>query len=1214
MGFFSRSSARSSGTARREDAVFEFSRQLVGAAGVGEIAQALFRTIDDLFEVDRCVLLSIDEDSSRASGVAAMGGMDVEVASISIDLGEDQSAVARVVRDRVAHRVLDAGSETLHNAQVARVVGSTGSAVYVPLRTSAGVIGVVVVATSGRLRAFRRDEVEFVQKLANDAAVAIERARFAQQLRDVGERELIVASVARAVRESLDPDEVLSVAARELGEQADADRVTVAMRWMDGLDGREATWVDADRPSPGSVRPFDEAELPASARLAIEDRQPVSARAQGDAPAGTEVALPLRHRDDVLGVLVLDRAHHPFEPAEIRLIELIAVEVAAAIEHVRLYQSSKRHLDEQLALARAAQSLTADLRFDRVLEHIVAEVSKLLRSESTAFYVYDREQGTLTLSAAFGESERQAVGEQVGMKGLAGRVVQSGVSQLTNDYERDLGGDYHPVFRGVRRAMAVPVRWQGDLRGVISVADRDNLRTITERDQSLLEAFADLASLALHNAEAYSNHSRQARIQAGFYRISQVLSASLSRPATLSALAQAATEVLDGDWAIVVGGDGREEELHVEGAWLAPEAVVDGLDDPTAFEESTATLAMDLRRVVTSRSIVRDERLGPAWRALMTTNGVASQLAAPVQIHGRHSATVVVCFRSPVRFGDEELVVANNLATAATAALERAGLFENERRTRRLSEVLADVSALIAETLKAQTVLDRIVDQAAVLLEVDACSLAIAGSTAARAAGIDRDPAGSMTDIAPSENGSPGTSISELRVHSAAGRDESLVAALLASPIGGLVEEVARSRRSVTVEEHASEGAAQSNAGERYEGFIGVPLRHPRGHLIGVLCVFSRRHRAWSDAEVASLESFASSAAIAIRNAELYDNIRRERERLEILLESIGEGIVATEPGGRVTIWNRAAAILTGVEEEQAIGRQWRDVIGLAADTVVDVGQAVVEARPGGAPMFLAFTSSRLRGSDDAPGGWIHAFRDVSATYTLDRLKSDFVSTVSYILRTPLTSIYGFASTLLRDDLEFPDEDRRIFLEYIATETERLTGIVDDLLEVSSIDAGSVEVHVTDVDVSPVLRDAVELARERGARRHITVSGEDGLQVRADADKLETVLANLVGNAARFTPEGGEIRVDVGLDGDTVRIGVRDSGEGISPAEQKQLFTKFYVSPGSHGIAGSGLGLYISKGLVDAMGGRIWVSSTHGEGSTLTVELPAVAGVANGAA
>ncbi|MBC7462160.1 MAG: GAF domain-containing protein, partial [Thermoleophilia bacterium] len=793
-------------------------------------------------------------------------------------------------------------------------------------------------------------------------------------------------------------------------------------------------------------------------------------------------------------------------------------------------------------------------------------------------------------------------------KGLAGRVVQSGVAQLTTDYEQEIGPDIHPVFQGVRRAVAVPVRWQGDLRGVISVADRDSSRVMGEREQSLLEAFADLASLALHNAEAYSNHSRQARIQAGFYRISQVLSASLSRQATLAALAQAATEVLDGDWAIVVGGDGDEEDLHLEGAWLAPNQAEVDLELTGSFEESTATLAMELRRVVTSRHVMSDERLGPKWRALMGGVGVASQLAVPVQISGRHSATVVVCFNHQVRFGDEELVVANNLGTAATAALERSGLFENERRTRRLSEVLADVSALLAETLKAQTVLDRIVEQAAVLLEVDACSLAIAGETAARAAAFDRELPTITGSIGASGVDVDAAAAGELRVHSSAGPDETLVAAMLSSPIGGLVEEVARSRHSVSVVELASEGVAQSSAGERYDGFLGVPLRHPRGHLIGVLSVYSRRQRQWSQAEITSLESFASSAAIAIRNAELYDSIRRQRERLEILLESIGEGILATDTTGRVTIWNRAAAELTGVSEEHAIGRQWRDVMGLGPDTVVEAGVSVIEARPSGVPMFLSFTSSLLQGPGSDADGWIHAFRDVSATYTLDRLKSDFVSTVSYVLRTPLTSIYGFATTLLRDDLQFPEEDRKVFLEYIATETERLTGIVDDLLQVSNIDAGSVEVHVSDVTVTPLLKAAVDRARDRGARRHITIGGEEGLSVRADAEKLETVLANLVDNAARFSPDGGEVRVEVGSQGDRIRIGVHDSGRGIAPAEQQQLFTKFYISPGATGIAGSGLGLYISKGLVDAMGGKIWVSSQAGSGSTFTVELPASVG------
>lgn len=1168
------------GAARRESALVEFSRQLVGAGGVGEIAQALFRTIDDLFEVDRCALLAVDEEQTRALGVAAMGMMDAGVGSINVDLVEDTSAVALVVRDRAPHRVLDGQRESLHNRQIAAALGIR-SALYVPLQTSGGVIGVAVIGMSHGLKAFRRDEVDLVQKLANDAAVAIERARFAQALREVGERELIVASVARAVRESLDPQQVLCTAASELGEQTDADDVRVWLVPGSELDARLCTWTSAGTELVG----YDDGQLAGSARLALTDRHSVAASAATDAPASTEISLPLVQRERTLGVLSIRRPHAAFDAPEIRLVELIAVEIAAALEHVRLYQAGRKHLDEQLALARAAQQLTADLRFDRVLEHIVNEVVKLLRTSSAAFYTYERDEQMLTLRAAFGEVEQQAVGERMGMTGLAGRVVRSGVSQYTNDYQDDLSGQIHPVFRGVTRAISAPVRWQGDLRGVISVAARDATGRFGEHDVALLEAFADLASLALHNADAYSAHSRQARIQAGFYRISQVLSSSLSRPATLAALAQAATEALDGSWSLVIGGDGSEDDLHVEGSYLAPDGLLEGLRTADAFAQSPVSLAIDHRRVVTSRNLLSDDRVAAGWRTTFGKTGVVSQICVPVAVHGRHSAVVVVNFDRDVKFGDEELVVSGNLASAASAALERAGLFENERRTRRLSEVLADVSALLAETLKSQTVLERIVEQAAVLLEVDACSLAVS--------------VGAQDD----DHGTPHERI-ELRVHSSAGPDAALVAMLRGSTPSGLVEEVARTKRSVSVEELASESGAQVLEGEQYDSFLGVPLRHPRGHLIGVLSAYTRRHRAWSDAEIASLESFASSAAIAIRNAELYANVKRERDTIEKLLASIAEGIVATDAGGNVTLWNQAAEQITGLPHEQVVGRPWRDVLGLSADTVVEDGQSVIEARPSGAPMWLSVTASRLKETAAQDAGAIYAFRDVSAHYTLDKLKSDFVSTVSYVLRTPLTSIYGFAQTLLRDDMDFDEADRKVFLQYIASETERLTDIVDDLLEVARIDAGSVEVHVEDCDVTGLIADVTKRARSRRPAREIRVEAGNDLRVRADADKLETVLANLVDNAVRFSPEGGDVRVEADRENGAVRIRVIDSGVGIAPGEQKHLFTKFYVSPQSSEIAGSGLGLYISKGLVSAMGGRIWVSSQPGSGSTFTVELP----------
>ncbi len=1196
---------RRQGTPGREEleVLFAFSRALVGAAGVGEVAQALFRAVDDLLDIEQCLLLGVSEDQQRAVGLAAMTGLDTEIGRLEIDLVQDSSAIAQVVRERAPHRVLDGERETLHSRQIAQMTGAR-SALYVPLQTSAGVIAVLVVASVDSPRRFRREEVEIVAKLAADGAAAIERARFAQALREVGERELIVAGVARSIRETLDPDELLATAAREVGEQADCDRVRLWLTWSDQLDGRGVVWAD-DRCTP---LPWDEESLPVGARLALRDRQPVPARATPESPAGSELSLPLVQRGATLGVMTIERSAASFDDAEVRLIELVAVEIAAALEYVRLYRGGRRHLDEQLALARAAQSLTADLRLDRVMDHIVEEVVEVMRTSSAAFYVYDRDERMLTLRAARGSEERRVLGERMAPIGLAGRVVTTGVAHYTNDYRAELGHEIHPVFHDVTRAIAVPVRWQGDLRGVISLASREQGRMFTERDIRLLEAFADLASLALHNADAYSAHARQARIQAGFYRISRVLSQGMSRTQTVDALAQAAAEALDAEWTLVMGvgrGDGVVGTFHLEASSMAPDTIAEIISalDLGEDAQSPAALALERRRTVTSRDLAGDRRFTQEWRDALLNQGVASLLAVPVRASGGEPAVVIACYTAARRFGDEELVVAGNLANTAGAALERANLFENERRMRQLSQVLAEVSGLLAETLKAQTVLDRIVEQASVLLNADACTLTVVHEVQGRRAAVRAEASLADGDL-------------ELVLHAAAGRDEQLVNALRGSDVGSQVEEVARSRRAISIDRFAGETSGQPLRDASYGGYLGVPLMHPRGYLIGVLSIYSGADRTFTEGEVEALESFASSAAIAIRNAELYADVKRERDTVDVLLASIGEGIAATDAAGRITLWNDAAEQVTGISQSEAVGRLWRDTLGVGVEVDPAAGQGVIEARPAGTSMWLSMTASPLRGRAGSPGsgGWILAFHDVSAHHQLERLKTDFVSTVSYVLRAPLAAVYGFARTLQREDMQFSDEDRAQFMTYIVDETERLRRVVDDLIEVARIEADTVDVLVADTDVATVLDRVVSRIRNRiaeGGRAapRLEVSWHGDLRARADSERLDTVLTNLIDNAVRQSPDSGTVRVEAHRQNGAVVLSVQDGGLPIPPAEQKHLFEKFYVSPLPGDDHGTGLGLYISRGLIQAMGGTIGVSSREGSGSTFTVELP-VAGTA----
>jgi signal transduction histidine kinase len=262
--------------------------------------------------------------------------------------------------------------------------------------------------------------------------------------------------------------------------------------------------------------------------------------------------------------------------------------------------------------------------------------------------------------------------------------------------------------------------------------------------------------------------------------------------------------------------------------------------------------------------------------------------------------------------------------------------------------------------------------------------------------------------------------------------------------------------------------------------------------------------------------------------------------------------------------------------------------------------------------VFLSVTEAVMRDPLGAVSGRIFAFRDISGDRLVEQVKSDFVSTVSHELRTPLTSIYGFAETLLRQDVMFGEEERLTFLRYIASESQRLTTIVDTLLNVARLDTGDLQVNLSETDVRHVVGQVLETvsAAEVNDHRFVLDLPDDPLAATADAEKLRQVCTILVDNALRYSPDGGTVTVGATRRQDKVEVSVADEGIGIPQADQEQIFRKFYRGADAElrvGAGGTGLGLFIARGLVTAMGGRIWVSSREGEGSRFVFELPAAA-------
>jgi signal transduction histidine kinase len=217
-------------------------------------------------------------------------------------------------------------------------------------------------------------------------------------------------------------------------------------------------------------------------------------------------------------------------------------------------------------------------------------------------------------------------------------------------------------------------------------------------------------------------------------------------------------------------------------------------------------------------------------------------------------------------------------------------------------------------------------------------------------------------------------------------------------------------------------------------------------------------------------------------------------------------------------------------------------------------------------------------------------------------MQSDFVSTASLELRAPLTSIYGFAQTLLREDITFEEAERRTFIEFISSEAKRLTTIVDALLDVARLDAGELDVSLVATDVGSVVTDVVAAAGSAAnGHRVVAEVGPDPVAAQADPGKLRQVLDQLVSNAVKYSPRGGVVSVSVQRHDDAVEVAVADEGVGIPVSEHERIFAKFYKAGGGQG---TGLGLFIAQGLVREMGGRIRVDSEEGRGSTFAFELP----------
>jgi signal transduction histidine kinase len=401
----------------------------------------------------------------------------------------------------------------------------------------------------------------------------------------------------------------------------------------------------------------------------------------------------------------------------------------------------------------------------------------------------------------------------------------------------------------------------------------------------------------------------------------------------------------------------------------------------------------------------------------------------------------------------------------------------------------------------------------------------------------------------------------------------------------------------------------------------GLPLA-AHGQVIGVIFIFRNYPDLFTSNDRVLLQAFADQAAVAVYNAKLYGQITYEKQRLDALLDSAADGILILNSDHTVERCNIAFEKLIGEKRDQIVSKAHNEIIRWAREPQ---GTTLEEAEQGGWPLSpsatlyvegdlerslppplpVGVTYAPLLSDDGKLRNIVLSIRDITHFRTAEEIKSTFISIISHELRTPVTLIKGYASTLRRDDAKWDRTVVRDSLAVIEEEADRLSKMIDDLLDASRLQAGGITLNRADVSLPALAGRVAERFTPQSQKHSIVTDFPSKFPViLGDETRLDQVLVNLVSNSLKYAPKG-EIKISGAVRPEQVIICVSDEGPGIDTRDLPHIFDRFYRSTNAaKQTKGAGLGLYLARAIVEAHGGRIWAEPKPDEGARICFSLP----------
>jgi GAF domain-containing protein len=1118
------------------------------------------------------------------------------------------------------------------------------SSLLIPILAGDQSLGVLVLDNFNTSAAFKADDETLLISLSQQVALSLENVRLVQATQERAGQLQALTDVASTITSSLQSRELIGSLLDHLVHILPYDTATLWLREKDQLTVSAARgFPDLEHRLGITAKVADSALF----KQVIRTGQPISV---GDvredsrfpvleAPRLSWMGIPLMAKGEVTGLIAIEKWQANFYTNEhIQVTTTFASQAAVALENARLFEDSVNHaaeLDERsqrLALLnRFSSALSGLLDSDQIIELTAQETLNALGALRVSVVGFER--GGTVLKAVFPRS-RRAMSKEIPDAPLFARLRESQGVYTSENVRTEtelvslldfLGSDTH----GLMILSVGPT----ESRTLVLVHAGGGSR-FGMNEIELARTLANQASIALENARLYQSTVQTAERFAILNQASSEISSSLDPEEVYVFIHKAAQQLMPVEAFVIALLD--KENQEIDGVYL--------IDGGARSPNQRLPLGKGLsgQVIATGEPILvhGSEQTGSLGGVAYGQLGTPlSILAVPMTLGNETVGMLSAQSYQPNVYTQDDLQILSTLANQAIVAIQNGRLFaETQRLAEELEQRVVERTAQLQREQQNTETLLRILTEVSSSLDLDRAlnrTLALLNE----AIGAEQ---GTIMLLHPEDN----------LLHFRAGYGYLTSQAVAESraitlQVGeGLAGWVVENRQAVLIEDlHQDARWVRAAAGTRDHRSCVVAPMMVGEDVIGVLMVFHRKVGHFSPELLNLVKAIAGQVAVAINNAHLYELIRDQAERLgtmlrkeqeeasrsQAILEAVADGVLVTGVDSRITFLNSSASSILMMTSDHVLGNQLESLSGLfgkAANawmqTIRGWSEDSSSYQPGDTyAEQIELDDKRIVLVHLAPVmlqndflGTVSIFRDITHEVEVDRLKSEFVATVSHELRTPMTSIRGYADILLMGAAGALNENQSHFLQIIKNNTERLNILVNDLLDISRIEAGRVILAPQPLDLrevaEDVLADVLRRSQEENKPMGISLEAPKELpRVFGDSERVRQILDNLVDNAYHYTPVNGQIQVRLlSLDGGKeIQVDVMDTGVGIAEEDQTRIFDRFFR--GEHPLVlstpGTGLGLPIVKQLVEMHRGHIWMTSSGvpGEGSIFSFTLPA---------